>query len=164
MNKFEGYDDGEITCTDVYSIADGSGRDIWTATLSGLCHVYYAIDRDNPVDFILEGMNGNLYVGELKNREKCPPERKAKYNKEGWMYEEWKDKCLKAKMKELGAKDALYVTITDDYVNVWKTGHQQFKFFMRDCTATTAENYRHGQKPKSCCDLKIEDARWRIKR
>lgn len=84
-SKYEGYDDGEITCTDVYSIADGSGRDIWTATLSGFCHVYYAVDRDNPVDFILEGMNGNTYVGELKNREKCPPERKAKYDKEGWM-------------------------------------------------------------------------------
>lgn len=157
--ELDGYFD-----SDEFSEADAAGREIWTATLSGLCEVYYTKHPKDPVDGYLKGLKGNIYVFEIKNREKCPPERKAKYNEEGWMYEEWKDIHLKEKMNEIGAKEALFITITDDYIYIWETGHNKYKFFERDCTASTVKNYCHGEKKKSCVDLAIKDAKWKIKR
>ena len=145
---------------DKYRKMDLDDRDIWTATCSGKCKIEYTIPQGDRVDGQMTGATGVVSVFELKQRN-CFAER---WDKEGWYMQEDKWQALIDRMKKNKADQALYITITTDWVYVWRVDNITPTFQNKRMTYSTATNYRENIVEKSVACLKPEDCLWKVQR
>lgn len=144
-----------------YRKADVDGRNIWTPTTSGKCIIEYTEPDGDRVDGCSTGKtNGIVSVFEIKNRN-CFAHN---YAEEGFFMQEDKWQNLKQRMEKKGADQALYITITWDWVFVWRVDNITPKFEDRRMTATTVTHYRDHVVSKSVACLKPEDCLWKVQR
>lgn len=137
---------------DKFTKAELEGRTVWNTTLSGRIEdIKFTESKYDPVDGYLTGQTGTEVVFELKKRYNNSKD----YEKEGYIIEKVKYDALMDSYKKTN-HIPYYVNIFQDCIKMWDIRELKPSFETKYCTATTAENYKKGGKPKLVHLIKTE--------
>lgn len=129
---------------DKFTKAELEGRNVWNTTLSGRIEdIKFTESKYDPVDGYLTGKTGTEVVFELKKRDI----NSGTYEKEGYIIEKVKYDALMDNYRKTN-HIPYYVNIFNDCIKMWDIRDLKPDFETKYCTATTAENYKKGGKPK----------------
>lgn len=132
---------------DAFGKAEQVGRQTWFNILTNgnynIEDLYFTPSKYDKVDGYMSAPHQNNKVWfEIKRRNI----QSADYEKEGYILEKIKYDALH-KVYSNGDY-GWYINIFDDCIKIWDVSLLTPKFEWKNCTATTVENYKKGEKPK----------------